>query len=247
MMISPTAVPAPSQLTSMRSTPVPNGLLSEWLAEIDDLVELKLTLRVVWALHRKRGFPKLISQAELASDQTVARILNATGAGLEDALDAKLEATVTRGTLLRVDREPGRSARLFCLNTTENRRELARVGAATTAVAAGPDPEPWPAGDVVAHGGGAFDEYEQNIGPLTPVVIARLQEALQEHTGEAVVQAIRAAVDANARSWNYIAAVLRTQQEFRGPDGKPARGPEKARSDEFIRGYVARQRARGNR
>ena len=36
-------------------TPVPNPLLANLLEEIDDINELKVTLRVIWALHRKRA------------------------------------------------------------------------------------------------------------------------------------------------------------------------------------------------
>ena len=232
----------------VRSTPVPNQLLAGLLEEIDDLDELKLTLPAVWALHRKRGSPKWVTASEMCGDRTVARALRAAGSELERVVDAKLNAAAERGTLLKVERK-GEAG--YYLNTEENRRSLARTGA-LPAEALEQKPEAWPSLEAAEPVEGVFAAYEENIGPLTPVIVAHIQDALLDHTEESVVAAIQAAVDANARSWNYISAVLRRRPypesgSGEGPDGKPRRDPQKARSDEFIRKYIAKQRARGNR
>ena len=68
---------------------------------------------------------------------------------------------------------------------------------------------------------------------------------------KASADAIRVAVEANARSWKYVQAVLRRWavegRDAREIDGKPERHSEANRSDEFIERYLERQRARGNR
>jgi DnaD/phage-associated family protein len=263
------------------STPVPNPLLARMLEEIDDLGELKLTLRVIWALHRKKGSPRFVTAQELCSDRTVARMLAAGGAQLEQAVKDKLDAAVKRGTLLRVgesvlgaglparaenalteaDRGPDRSppmtgdggslaqgpgaSAVYLLNTEESRRALARRGVA--GVDAGAMNETWPSAETAEPRPSVFSYYEENIGPLTPVAAARIEAALQDHTEETIADAIESAVEANARSWNYVAAVLRSRSAEAPAHGKPARDPEAARSAEFIRKYVERQKARGNR
>ncbi len=227
------------------STPVPNPLLAELLEEVDDPGELKLTLRLVWALHRKRGFPKWVTAQEMCSDRTVARILGAVGSELERVAGAKLERAVSRGTLLKTGPSGGER---FYLNTAENRRELVRRGALGEHADSGSAPEAWSTLEPLESPAGAFQAYEENIGLLTPVATSRLEEALRDYPEEAVVTAIQAAVDANARNWNYISAVLKNYKpEEGGQRGKSRRGPEAARSDEFIRKYIEGQRARGRR
>ena len=43
-------------------TPVPNPFFGPLLEEIQDQAELKVTLRALWLLHRKRGWPRMIAQ-----------------------------------------------------------------------------------------------------------------------------------------------------------------------------------------
>jgi DnaD/phage-associated family protein len=192
----------------------------------------------------------------------VARFLGASGQELERALDAKVSAAVQRGTLLKMGE--GAAARLY-LNTAENRRALANTGKATEDLDDPSFRETWPSPDAGPPSGTAFSAYEENIGLLTPVAIRRLEEALLDYAEEDVVEAIGAAVDANARNWNYISAVLRARSRTRhrppagtgradpgrihdaqrGNDGKPGRYSPQGLSDEFIREYVERQRRRG--
>ncbi len=223
-------------------TPVPNPLLASLLEEINDLGELKVTLRAIWMLHRKPGFPKSVSAGELCSDRTVAVMLGAAGKMLDDQVRAKLEAAVLRGTLMR---SGSQGEATYCLNTAENRRAIAAPSREwPRQVTSG---ETWSDLETAKPLASVFSFYEENIGPLTPVTVGRIQQALETRTEAQVIEAVRAAVDANVRNWNYIAAVLRSIEDKGRTDGKPARGPEAARSDEFIRRYVEKQRARGNR
>jgi DnaD/phage-associated family protein len=97
---------------------------------------------------------------------------------------------------------------------------------------------------------GVFRVYEENIGPLTPLITESISAALHEHPEADIVDAIKVAVEHNARSWKYVTAVLRRWsvegRDAREPDGKPERHSEENRSDEFIERYLERQRARGN-
>ena len=51
----------------VRFTPVPSPLFGPLLEQIDDLSELKCTLRLIWLLHQKRGYPQ-VSFAERDAD-----------------------------------------------------------------------------------------------------------------------------------------------------------------------------------
>ena len=58
-----------------------------------------------------------------------------------------------------------------------------------------------------------FRLYEENIGPLTPLIGDMLKEAEVEYPEEWVQDAFRIAVETNKRNWRYIQAILRRWQE----------------------------------
>lgn len=242
-------------------TPVPNPLLASLLEEIDSLDELKVVLRVIHGLHRQRKVPASITRDELYSDRTVAAMLNASGNELEDAVDAALEAACERGVLLIPSVVPdGQSNRLIYLNTEPVRRALMRQGIDPTAKPpgqqdpAGKQRETWPDTEAARPKLNAITFYEQNIAPVTPVVAENIHAALEEHPEDEVLLAIRTAAEANVRSWNYIAAILRRWATEGRPeelndegDGTAGRDLQEDRSDEFYEEYIKRQRARGAR
>jgi DnaD/phage-associated family protein len=50
--------------------------------------------------------------------------------------------------------------------------------------------------------------YEENIGPLTPLIAEELADAEALHSPQRIETAFRAAVEANVRRWSYVKAVL---------------------------------------
>ncbi len=248
-----TASPFPR---GVQFTPVPNPLLAGLLEEIDDIAELKVTLRVLWALHRKKSALPYVTAAELFADRSVGAMLNAAGDELEEAVNIALEKALQRRTLIAVPSGEGGDTR-YLLNTEPVRAALIRKGIElpdtsehdVSSWAETPQAEARPE----LHEG-VFKIYEENIGVMSPLIAESITAALQEHPESDVIDAIRVAVEANARSWKYVTAVLkrwavegRDTRETRGSDGKPERYSEANRSDEFIERYLERQRARGNR
>ena len=69
----------------------------------------------------------------------------------------------------------------------------------------------------------AVSAYEEYVGVLTPGLLKLVETAVADHPDGWVVDAIREAAGNQARSWNYIAAILkRWKAEGRG--GKPSNG-----------------------
>jgi DnaD/phage-associated family protein len=58
-----------------------------------------------------------------------------------------------------------------------------------------------------------YSLYEQNIGPLTPLLAQTLEDAEAEYSSEWVSEAITIAVKKNARNWKYVEAILRSWKE----------------------------------
>ena len=234
-------------------TPVPNPLLASLLEEIDSLDELKVVLRTIHGLHKQRKVPASISFSELYSDRTVAAMLSASGSELEGLVDSAIESASDRGILLVLDGGSGQNS--IYLNTEPVKRALVRQGidiSNKSANASAKAAETWPDAVAALPKQDAVTFYEQNIGAMTPIVADNLHAALEEHPEDEVRLAIRKAAEANARSWNYIAAILRRwategrpEELDDGRDGTAERDLQEDRSDQFYEEYLERQRARG--
>ena len=71
--------------------------------------------------------------------------------------------------------------------------------------------------------------YEENIGPLTPLIADTLRDAEENYSAEWIEEAIRLAVENNARSWRYVEAILRRWQDEGKDERKDRRDTEKVR------------------
>ncbi len=54
----------------------------------------------------------------------------------------------------------------------------------------------------------AFRLYEQNIGPLTPMLADSIRLAIEDYPADWIEDAIGEAVAYNRRSWRYISRIL---------------------------------------
>jgi len=54
-----------------------------------------------------------------------------------------------------------------------------------------------------------FSVYEDNMGPLTPIIADELKDAETAYPEEWIREAIALAVKRNKRSWNYVESILR--------------------------------------
>lgn len=191
----------------VRSLPVPAPLLGSLLAEIDDMAELKCTLRFLWHSAQVKGSPKAVPAATLEADGVLNAALGSTA-----EVRRGLGLACARGTLLE-------AAGRYLLNTPENRRSAARL----TPLPSTPPPEP-----VVVERPNVFALYEANVGMLTPMVAEQLREAEATYPAEWIEGAIREAAERNARSWRYIATIL----ERWASDGRRSDGPRQERHGE---------------
>lgn len=211
-----------------RLTRIPAQFFSELLPEIDHLGELKVTLYALWFLERMESKVRYLAQQDFAAD---ARLVKSLGTdGLEDAL----ERAVQRGTLLRVAPPPGEPGEAYYfLNSPRGR-------AAVQAVQRGewqPGEEPRPGVTLEVERPNIFRLYEQNVGPLTPLIGEMLQEAEKTYPPTWVEEAFKIAVEKNVRRWKYIEAILKSWQE-EGRDESDRRDTAKDRR-KYVEGEFA--------
>jgi DNA replication protein len=82
-----------------------------------------------------------------------------------------------------------------------------------------------------------FRLYEENIGPLTPLIADALKDAEELYSDEWVADAIELAVKNNKRNWKYCEAVLKRWKD-EGRHGKKdqqdsGKGSERYTNSEF--------------
>ena len=234
-------------------TPVPNPVFGPILEQIQDLAELKVTLRGLWLFHRKRAH-RAVSLDEFLADRSLIRGLKSEGKEAEEEIRRGLRLAVTRGTFLTHQLDG--TGPVFLLNTDAGRRALAGLesgeGEAPLARNALDDCDER-AGDVPElERPNIFALYEDSIGSLSPLLAEELKEAEGRYSESWLREAFGVAVAENKRSWRYVAGILRRWTAegkekrgdvWRGEDGKPGRHTEKDHGQKYLEEY---QRRRGN-
>ena len=202
----------------LRSIPVPAPVFGPLLGQIDDLDELKCTLRVIWLLHHKRGRPRYLTLDELLADRTLVEAFGSDASRVRRALERAEE----RGTVACASSNHD-GKRLYVLNTESDRKALA--GMAELSSDQLPRHRPW---EGVAPRPDIFALYEDNIGMLNPIIAEELREAEQLYPAGWIADAFRESVAQNKRSWRYIARILERWEREGRSDGRPGRYPKAA-------------------
>jgi len=189
----------------LRTLPLPEAFFTDLLPLVDHLAELKATLYAFWRLSQKEGNYRFLRREDLAGDEHFMRGLAPTARQAEETLDDALERAEARGTLLHVLIEDAQSARsLYFMNTAKGREAVEKL----TRGEWRPGDE---AGTVVTlsqRRSNVFVLYEQNVGPLTPMIAEELRDLERAYPAAWIEDAIRIAVKNNVRRLKYIMAVL---------------------------------------
>ena len=216
-------------------TPLPNPLFTQLLPEIEDAAELKVTLHLLWRLHQRRGYPCFITKRELLADRTIIAGLRQLSAAPGQALERALEQAVARGTFLRLDLErQGREETLYFTNNEASIRAVKEIKWGEMPLGRplpSKEPAPTEAKSTI------YSLYEQNIGPLTPLIAEQLSEAEMAYPFSWIEGAFKEAVSLNKRNWRYVARILERWASEGKEDGESRRYPKgKDDPDRYIRG-----------
>lgn len=218
-----------------RCTPVPDLFFARYLPRLQDPSELKTFLHVWWRIHRRaRGTVPALRVTDLESDPTLARSLRGGAAsaaeiprpegrrsssehsndwpGIEglgetgpSAVLAALDGLVAAGLLVEAMVGDGPDAEKWVFrNDPAGRRARDRAQAEGL-------PREAPSGEAPLTQMGEtsiYALYEENIGPLTPLIAEELADAEALHSPQRIEAAFKAAVEANVRRWSYVKAVL---------------------------------------
>jgi DNA replication protein len=176
-------------------TQFPDSFFYHLLNEIEDIAELKVTLYMLWRIaHIEGNFRALCETDFIPKD--IGLSADETKLGLEKATQ--------RGTILKSTHE---ADVFYFVNSPRGRaaaeafakgqwRESARI------MSAPPVERP-----------NVFKLYEENIGPLTPLIADMLKDAESLYYPEWIAEALIIAVKNNKRSWKYVEAILKRWKE----------------------------------
>jgi DNA replication protein len=218
-----------------KTTPILNSFFSELLPIIDHLGELKITLYAFWALARKEGPFRYLIRDEMAKDQLLLEALTTPGATALEALDDSLERAVARGTLLRVNiGMDDDKTTIYFLNTQKGRAAIKGIELGKWR----PSGLPEAPLELSVERPNIFTLYEQNIGPLTPLMAERLRDAEATYPEAWIEEAVSIAVENNVRKWRYIEAILEDWRT-KGRDEREDRGDTEKARRRYVEGEFA--------
>jgi len=173
---------------------IPDAFFHQLLKQIEDVAELKVTLYLIWRIEHMEGPFRALSKMDFdIKDLGLAA----------DEVTSGLEKAVKRGTFLKVQKE---SMVYFLLNSPRGRAGAAAIENEQwnpkTGITAPPVERP-----------NIFKLYEDNIGPLTPLIADALKDAEETYSAEWISESIDLAVKHNKRSWKYCEAILKRWKE----------------------------------
>jgi DNA replication protein len=190
-------------------TQLPDTFFQNLLSEIDDVAELKVTLFFLWRVQHMEGPFRALCQTDFTE-----RDLGMA----PDEVAAGLEKSVQRGSIVKSKHD---ADVFYFLNTPRGRaaaeafaqgswRESAKIMSAP-----------------VVERPNVFKLYEENIGPLTPMIADMLKDAEETYSDEWIAEALEIAVTRNIRNWKYVEAILKRWKEKGKHEGKDRQDAEK--------------------
>jgi DnaD/phage-associated family protein len=215
-------------------TQVPAEFFTDLLPQLDDLDEIKLLLFLFWYLQNRDENTGYASLPELTSEPLLAQLFGDDEKSLEIRVSTAIEKAVAQQVLLR-GRKDGQEYLFFnsprgkALQEGLEKGEWQPAGATAGALS------------MAARRPDIFKLYEENIGLLTPLMSDILIDAEKTYPVDWIVDAVKIAVERNARNWRYVESILRSWKEKgrNEKDQRPAAEGRKRDSEgefgEFVR------------
>ena len=175
-------------------TELPDSFFHHLLNEINDVDELKVTLYAMWRIVNMDSAFRSLCESDFDAKE-----LGLTA----DEVASGLEKAVKRGSLLKSHYE---ADTFYFLNSARGRAAAEAFAKGNWRASAQIKSAPMERPNI-------FKLYEENIGPLTPLIADALKDAEKEYSSEWIADAIELAVKNNKRNWKYCEAILKRWKE----------------------------------
>ena len=199
-------------------TQLPDTFFHQLLSQIDDVAELKVTLYLLWRVAHMDGPFRALQESDFGAKEL--------GLSAEE-ITSGVEKAVKRGSVLKSEYE---AEVFYFLNSPRGRvsaEAFAQGQLRESAGSAAPLERP-----------NIFRLYEENIGPLTPLIADALKDAEATYSPEWIADSIDLAVRNNKRNWRYCEAILKRWKEEGRGEKQDRRDAEKDR-DKYTKGEYA--------
>ena len=219
----------------MHFTGIPDLFFTNLLPEIEDLGELKITIYAFRLLHNMEGAFRYLRRENFSRDEVFMQGLAQDPGEATKILDQALTQCVERKTFLSTAIELDTGLQTFYfLNSPKGRAALQAVETGEWRHSGNAEAPL----ELLPQAPNIFSLYEENIGPLTPMIADTLQAAEQNYPYPWIEQAVRIAVENNVRRWTYVEAILKRWQEGGRDERTDRRDSEKDRR-RYIEGELS--------
>ncbi len=214
--MSPTSTPGKSSsLTGLvqdptTTTPVPAAFLREVAPAITSLEEMQVMLAFFRLVDDVGDATDPVAEKALLRDRSLRSALRIEGSprSPDTRISKGIELSLARGTLVRlISTHARKRASWYYLNTPENRNTLRLMESGHLAAPRVLWPDDAPP-SIAIDRPNAFRLYEQNIGPLTPLIADQIARAIEEYPEDWIEDAMGESVAYNRRSWRYVSRIL---------------------------------------
>lgn len=202
-------------------TGIPDEFFRELLPKLEDIDELKICLYILWKAYTIGDFGKPISAASIELDTI---FMNGLKEASENTnfIESLLDKAVVDDILIMGKNKATNGQKVYFINSPSGRYSASQEDqqlpfANTTLDAIQPN---------------IYKLYQENIGPLTPIIADALRNAEESYSEEWIKEAIQIAVQNNVRRWRYVESILdRWQKEGRN-------GTDREHDQEDYRRYI---------
>jgi DnaD/phage-associated family protein len=203
-------------------TGIPDEFFRELLPELEDINEIKLCLYILWKAYTIGDFGMPITAADILLDKIFIGGLESSTEKTEKLVAEILEKAVVDNILLKNKSGSIGKPDIYFINSPLGRKAASEKSY-----------EFQPANITLDHiQPNIFRLYQENIGPLTPIIADALREAEDIYPVEWIKEAIQIAVQNNVRRWRYVEKILdRWQKEGRD-------GTDRENNQEDYRRYI---------
>jgi DNA replication protein len=190
---------------------IPNQFFTELLGQLDDLVEIKIILFFFWYLESKEGPLRYLRTSELLQTKNLFILPSGT-----TQIDTKnilegIHRLILKDVILEIPlNNKNEPDSLLFLNSSKGRAVYKAYLQGKLKI---DQLEQQPNQDIFIEQPNIYQLYEENVGPLTPLIADSLREMEASYPQLWIEESIQIAVDHNIRNLKYIQAVLRRWQE----------------------------------
>ena len=187
--------------TGSKAVAIPVEFFNELMPTLNNGIEIRVVLHVIYMIFRKSGRIRAVSFEELINETSLRSALS------EDTYRIQIKEALDRGVqvgaLLECHLDKGDF--LYFLNNESGRRQYQQIQMRALSFSK----ESQIGTSINLNKTTPIIVYEQEIGTITPAIAEAIREAEDTYSTEWIIEALNLASTNNARSWRYVDAILK--------------------------------------